>query len=164
MRSQIAGSCLCSPRRTWPSRCPCRRSIRTEGTVCRRCAPFLTSWSNTSVTRHGVSTLQRKKYLHNLTSAQGVRRDKAALSSGCKSHPATLQPEAAGAAMETVHFRLDTGCGSISFEGEWRHGMNAQWTKPQATENDLKQLMADVSRAMEKAQEAITRLASNPAV
>src|SRR6516225_11647539 len=29
--------------------------------------------------------------------AWGVRRDKAALSSGCKSHPATLQPEAAGA-------------------------------------------------------------------
>jgi hypothetical protein len=31
----------------------------------------------------------------------GVRRDKAALSSGCKSHPATsLQPEATGAGME----------------------------------------------------------------
>jgi hypothetical protein len=42
--------------------------------------------------------------------------------------------------------------------------MKAQGTKLQATENDLKQLMADVSRAMEKAQEAITRLASNPAV
>jgi ABC transporter substrate binding protein len=35
-------------------------------------------------------------------SAVGVRRDKAALSSGCKSHPATLQPEAAGAAMEVT--------------------------------------------------------------
>src|SRR5262252_4828835 len=35
-------------------------------------------------------------------SARGVRRDKAALSSGCKSHPATLQPEAAGAAMEVT--------------------------------------------------------------
>ena len=35
-------------------------------------------------------------------SVQGVRRDKAALSSGCKSHPATLQPEAAGAAMEVT--------------------------------------------------------------
>ena len=34
--------------------------------------------------------------------ASGVRRDKAALSSGCKSHPATLQPEAAGAAMEVT--------------------------------------------------------------
>jgi hypothetical protein len=29
-------------------------------------------------------------------SARGVRRGKAALSSGCKSHPAALQPEAAG--------------------------------------------------------------------
>jgi hypothetical protein len=58
----------------------------------------------------------------------------------------------------------DTGYGSISFEGEWGHGMKAQGTKLQATENDLKRLMADVSRAMEKAQEAITRIASNPAV
>jgi hypothetical protein len=37
-----------------------------------------------------------------LRSARGVRRDKAALSSGCKSRPATLQPEAAGAAMEVT--------------------------------------------------------------
>src|SRR3984893_7325213 len=35
--------------------------------------------------------------------ALGVRRDKAALSSGCKSHPATsLQPEATGAGMEAT--------------------------------------------------------------
>ena len=57
------------------------------------------------------------------SSAQGVRRGKAALSSGCKSHPATLQPEAVGAAMEVtkwlkpsesvsrIRFRL--GYGSI---------------------------------------------------
>ena len=33
----------------------------------------------------------------------GVRRDKAALSSGCKSHPAnSLQPEAIGAVMEVT--------------------------------------------------------------
>jgi hypothetical protein len=32
----------------------------------------------------------------------GVRRGKAALSSGCKFHPATLKPEAAGAAMEVT--------------------------------------------------------------
>jgi hypothetical protein len=38
--------------------------------------------------------------------------------------------------------------------------MKAQGTKLQATENDLKRLMADVSRAMEKAQEAIMRIAS----
>jgi hypothetical protein len=42
--------------------------------------------------------------------------------------------------------------------------MKAQGTKLQATENDLKRLMADVSRAMEKAQEAITRIAPNLAV
>ena len=37
--------------------------------------------------------------------------------------------------------------------------MNAEATKLQAAENDLKQLMADVTRAMEKAQEAVARLA-----
>jgi hypothetical protein len=41
--------------------------------------------------------------------------------------------------------------------------MNAQATKLQAAENDLKQLMADVSRAMEKAQEAVARIASKAA-
>ena len=38
--------------------------------------------------------------------------------------------------------------------------MNAQAPKLEAAENDLKQLMADVTRAMEKAQEAVARLAS----
>jgi hypothetical protein len=38
--------------------------------------------------------------------------------------------------------------------------MNAQATKLQAAENDLKQLMADVTRAMEKAQEAVARITS----
>ena len=42
--------------------------------------------------------------------------------------------------------------------------MKAQGTKLHATEIDLKRLMADVSRAMEKAQEAITRIAPNFAV
>jgi len=42
--------------------------------------------------------------------------------------------------------------------------MKAQGTKLQATESDLKRLMADVSRAIEKAQEAITRIAPNLAV
>ena len=41
--------------------------------------------------------------------------------------------------------------------------MNAQATKLQASENDLKQLMADVTRAMEKAQEAVARIASKAA-
>ena len=36
--------------------------------------------------------------------------------------------------------------------------MNAQPTKIQAAENDLKQLMADVTRAIEKAQEAVARI------
>jgi hypothetical protein len=38
--------------------------------------------------------------------------------------------------------------------------MNAPATKLQAVENDLKQLMADVIQAMEKAQEAVARIAS----
>jgi hypothetical protein len=37
--------------------------------------------------------------------------------------------------------------------------MNVHATKLQAAENDLKQLMAEVSRAMAKAQEAIVRTA-----
>ena len=41
--------------------------------------------------------------------------------------------------------------------------MNAQVTKIQAAENDLKQLMADVTRAMDKAQEAVARIASKAA-
>jgi hypothetical protein len=39
--------------------------------------------------------------------------------------------------------------------------MNTQATKLQSAEDDLKQLMADVSRAMEKAQEAVARITSN---
>ena len=38
--------------------------------------------------------------------------------------------------------------------------MNEQTTKLETAESDLKQLMADVSRAMEKAQEAVARLTS----
>ena len=41
--------------------------------------------------------------------------------------------------------------------------MNALATKLQAAENDLKKLMADVTRAMEKAQEAVARIASKAA-
>jgi t-SNARE complex subunit (syntaxin) len=41
--------------------------------------------------------------------------------------------------------------------------MNAQATKLEATENDLKQLMADVTRAIEKAQDAVARIASKAA-
>ena len=41
--------------------------------------------------------------------------------------------------------------------------MNAQATKLQAAENDLKELMTDVTRAMEKAQEAVAKIASKAA-
>jgi hypothetical protein len=41
--------------------------------------------------------------------------------------------------------------------------MNTRATALQAAENDLKQLMADVIRAMEKAQEAIAKIASTAA-
>jgi hypothetical protein len=40
--------------------------------------------------------------------------------------------------------------------------MNAQATKLQTAESDLKELMADVTRAMEKAQEAVARIAPRP--
>jgi glutamate racemase len=42
-------------------------------------------------------------------------------------------------------------------------GMNTLATGIQAAENDLKQLMAEVSRAMEKAQEAVAKMACNTA-
>ena len=38
--------------------------------------------------------------------------------------------------------------------------MNAQATKLQAAENDLKQLIADVTRTIEKAQQAVARISS----
>jgi hypothetical protein len=41
--------------------------------------------------------------------------------------------------------------------------MKAQAPKLEDAENDLKQLMADVTRAMEKAQQAVARIASKPA-
>ena len=41
--------------------------------------------------------------------------------------------------------------------------MNAQPPKVEDAENDLKQLMADVTWAMEKAQQAVARIASKPA-
>jgi predicted nucleic acid-binding Zn-ribbon protein len=41
--------------------------------------------------------------------------------------------------------------------------MNAEATKLQAAENELKELMADVTRAMGKAQEAVARISSKAA-
>jgi hypothetical protein len=40
--------------------------------------------------------------------------------------------------------------------------MNAQASELQAAENNLKQLMAEVTRAMEKAQEAVAKIAPRP--
>jgi hypothetical protein len=45
----------------------------------------------------------------------------------------------------------------------WEMELNAQATKLEAAENDLKQLMADVTRAIEKAQDAVARIASKAA-
>jgi hypothetical protein len=39
--------------------------------------------------------------------------------------------------------------------------MNAQTTKLEGAENDLKQLMADVTRAMQKAEDAVARIIGN---
>jgi hypothetical protein len=41
--------------------------------------------------------------------------------------------------------------------------MSAQATRIQAAENDLKQLMADVTRTIEKAQQAVARISSKAA-
>ena len=41
--------------------------------------------------------------------------------------------------------------------------MDVQATKLQAAEEDLKELMADVTQAMAKAQEAVAKIASNAA-
>ena len=41
--------------------------------------------------------------------------------------------------------------------------MSTEDTKLQTVETDLKQLMADVTRAMERAQQAITRITSKEA-
>jgi len=41
--------------------------------------------------------------------------------------------------------------------------MNAQTTKLEGAEKDLKKLMADVTRAMEKAQKAVARIAPKAA-
>jgi t-SNARE complex subunit (syntaxin) len=47
--------------------------------------------------------------------------------------------------------------------GEWEMEMDVREPKLEAAEKDLKQLMADVTRAMEKAQEAVARIASKAA-
>jgi hypothetical protein len=66
--------------------------------------------------------------------------------------------ELAPRSSDTIHFGPEYSNLTTAANGEME--MNAQATKLQAVENDLKQLMADVTRAMEKAQEAVARIAS----
>jgi hypothetical protein len=79
----------------------------------------------------------------------------------------SLRPQAlAATSLETIHFGPEY-CGESPFElGERQMGrseMKAEATKLEHSENDLKQLMADVTRAMEKDQEAVARIASKAA-
>jgi hypothetical protein len=71
----------------------------------------------------------------------------------------------AARSLETLHFGAQYCRRALSLEdgGEWGVQMNAQATKLEGAENDLKQLMADVTRAMEKAQEAVARIAPKAA-
>ena len=66
---------------------------------------------------------------------------------------------------ETIHFgpEYSERARSLKRAANGEMEMNAQATKLHAVENDLKQLMADVTRAMEKAQEAVARIASKTA-
>jgi hypothetical protein len=76
------------------------QTIAIEETVARR---FRLAKAPTLVVQpEGVSPVAFT-WLRDEGPFRGVRRDKAALSSGCKSHPATsLQPEATGAGMEAT--------------------------------------------------------------
>ena len=76
-----------------------------------------------------------------------------------------MPPALAARSLETIHFGLEY-CGQALFPEEGANGgmeMKAQATKLQDAENDLKQLMADVTRAMEKAQDAVARIVSKAA-
>ena len=72
-----------------------------------------------------------------------------------------LREQLLSQALETIHLGpeyclVEPFAGGREANGEME--MNAQATKLQAAENDLKQLMADVARAVEKAQEAVARI------
>jgi hypothetical protein len=71
----------------------------------------------------------------------------------------------AARSLESIHFGREYCGRALSPEegGEWEMEMNAQVTKIQAAENDLKQLMADVTQAIEKAQEAVARISPKAA-
>jgi hypothetical protein len=72
----------------------------------------------------------------------------------------------AAMSLDTVHFWPGILAGEPFSPRRAAHGemnMSAQPAKLQAAENDLKRLMADVTRAMEKAQEAVARMAAKAA-
>ena len=77
----------------------------------------------------------------------------------------SARTDLAARSLETIHFGPEYCGRALSPEegGEWEMEMNAQVTKIQAAENDLKQLMADVTRAIEKAQQAVARISSKAA-
>ena len=67
--------------------------------------------------------------------------------------------------LETIHFGPEYSVSpSPERAANGETEMNAQATKLQAAENDLKQLMADVARAVEKAREAVARITPKAAV
>jgi len=51
-----------------------------------------------------------------------------------------------------------------AFLASWDIEMSVHATRLEAAENELKQLMADVNRAMEKAEKAVVRMASKAGV
>jgi hypothetical protein len=71
----------------------------------------------------------------------------------------------AASSLETIHFGPEYCGRALLLRRAVNGGMelDAQATKLQTAENDLKQLMADVTRAMEKAQDAVTRIAPKAA-
>jgi predicted transcriptional regulator len=70
--------------------------------------------------------------------AIGVRRDKAALSSGCKSHPANaLQPEATGAVMEETKWLKPSDSGSRIGDRRECVGRNASERRANLEKDDV---------------------------
>jgi hypothetical protein len=70
--------------------------------------------------------------------------------------------------LETIHLGLEYSGRAPSVEGAPNGEMkmnepNEQATRLETAQSDLKQLMADVTRAMEKAQEAVARITSTVA-
>ena len=73
-----------------------------------------------------------------MRTAHGVRRDKAALSSGCNSHPAnTLQPEATGAVMEETKWLKPSDSGSRIGDRRECAGRNASERRANLEKDDV---------------------------